>query len=112
MFWLGHVDGLNSSTIRLINVDNHTNLCYITEPPVSSVMSTDIHSTSLDITGSMVNIDLMLEQPLKINETFSFYARAIGFQRELRAKSSKFDGIFLFIVEQEERTVGVFSTKL
>ena len=113
------LNGLNSQTIQMIDMNNQTNSCYATEPSPSSSVVTS--SAGIDINGTALHIDISSQQ-LMMNETFQFYVRAIGSQRPMTVMTSTakdynggirgrqvFDGVVVFAIQQNQRTTDVFS---
>ena len=46
---------------------------------------------------------------MMINETFQFYIRAIGSQHVEQKRIETYNGVAVFILEQNKKTIGVFS---
>lgn len=61
------------------------------------------------IEGNALHIDETLINPMLINETFQFFIRAIGSQHVQEQSIKSYDGVAVFFLEQNKKTIGVFS---
>jgi hypothetical protein len=61
------------------------------------------------IDGNILRINEILTNPMMINETFQFFIRAIGSQHVQQQRDNEFDGVAVFVLEQNQKTIGVFS---
>lgn len=102
---IGNVTGLNSSAIQVINVEDTNKTCHITD----ELGTSDIMKDGLVIDGNILRINEIISNPMMINETFQFYIRAIGSQHVQQQRNNQFDGVAVFVLEQNQKTVGVFS---
>ena len=103
---IGNVEGLKSSTIQVINVEDTNKTCHITD----ELGTSDSLKDGMVIDGNILRINEILSNPMMINETFQFFIRAIGSQHVQQQRNDQFDGVAVFVLEQNQKTVGVFST--
>ncbi|EFX88000.1 hypothetical protein DAPPUDRAFT_305494 [Daphnia pulex] len=101
----GNVTGLKSSAIQVIDVEDTNKTCHITD----ELGTSDIMKDGLVIDGNILRINEIISNPMMINETFQFYIRAIGSQHVQQQRNDQFDGVAVFVLEQNQKTVGVFS---
>lgn len=104
--FVGKLEGLKSSTIQVINVEDTNKTCHIT----NELGLTGSFNTGMNIDGNDLLINETLTNPMMLNETFQFFIRAIGSQHVHQQREDQFDGVAVFALEQNEKTVGVFST--
>lgn len=101
----GRVIGLNSSDVKSIDVLNSTKSCFLT---FESGSSTAGHGGT-QINGTEFLVSETFNQPLLLNETFQLSVRAIGSRHARNLKNEHFCGVAVFFLEQNERTIGVYS---
>ena len=104
----GQLNGLTSSQIQTIDVLNSTTACYPTKDPLETATQQDVlvvENFTLRVDGMLLNA----ERTLVLNEPFAFSFRVIGSQR-LQQRESSFNGVAVFVVEQNDITSGVYST--
>lgn len=65
--------------------------------------------TGTIIDGNIFRINETLSNPMIISETFQFYIRAIGSQHVQQQRAEQFNGVAVFVLEQNKKTVGIFS---
>lgn len=92
--------------IQVVNVEDANQTCHITND-LGVVGSFD---TGMIIDGNDLLINETLTNPMMLNETFQFFIRAIGSQHVQQQREDQFDGVAVFVLEQKEKTIGVFST--
>ncbi len=101
---IGEIMGLKSSIIQVFDVTNTNRTCQIT----NEIGSLDSQN-GMVIDGNVLRINEELTNPMMINESFQFFVRAIGSQHVQQERVDQFDGVAIFAVEQNEKTIGVFS---
>nr|CAH0103056.1 unnamed protein product [Daphnia galeata] len=102
----GNVEGLKSSTIQVVNVDDANKTCHVTDEIGTK---SDTLKDGMVIDGNILRINEILTNPMMLNETFQFFIRAIGSQHVQQQRDNKFDGVAVFVLEQNQKTIGVFS---
>ena len=103
---IGNVEGLKSSTIQVVNVDDANKTCHVTD---EIGKKSDTLKDGMVIDGNILRINEILTNPMMINETFQFFIRAIGSQHVQQQRDNEFDGVAVFVLEQNQKTIGVFS---
>lgn len=102
---IGYFEGLKSSTIRVVNIEDANKTCHITD----ELGTSDTLNNGMVIDGNILRINEILTNPMMINETFQFFIRAIGSQHVQQQRDDQFDGVAVFVLEQNQKTIGVFS---
>ena len=100
----GQIVGLKTSVIQVVNVNDANETCHITNELGSSEPE-----NGMIIDGNVLRIDQDLTNTMLINETFQFFVRAIGSQHVQQQKANQYDGVAVFALKQNQKTIGVFS---
>ena len=106
--YLGQLIGLKSDRIQTLDIENTTASCYLTQDPVVGSPS---QQEVLVIENFTLNVDGILNSSkLALDETFQFHFRLIGSQH-VQQRQDNFKGVAVFVVEQKDKTIGVYSSR-
>jgi len=106
--YLGELIGLKSDRIQTLDIENTTASCYLTKNPVVGSPS---QQEVLVIENLTLKVDGILNSSkLALDETFQFKFRLIGSQH-VQQRQDNFNGVAVFVVEQKDKTIGVYSSR-
>lgn len=98
---------MKSDRIQTLDVENTTASCYLTKEPV---LGSPSQQDVLVIENFTMLVEGILNSSrLALDETFQFYFRVIGSQH-VKKRQDNFNGVVVFVIEQNDKTVGVYSS--